>query len=113
MTNELIERKWITHFCSTGPKSYSYITNLNNEIVHIKGFSLNNKNVKEKLNFVSLHSCVQNKDQVIEIKYEDKISRDKLNHVFKQDETKIFSFTFNKHVVKNNFYTVPYGFLGE
>ena len=59
LANELIKGEWITHFCSTGPKSYSYITNLNNEIVHIKGFSLNNKNVKEKLHFVSLHSCVE------------------------------------------------------
>ena len=106
MTNELSCGEWITHFCSSGPKSYSYITNLNNEIVHIKGFSLNNKNVKEKLNFISFHSCIENKNPVIEIKHEDKI-----NHVFKQDEIKIFSFTFNKRVVKKNFYTVPYGFL--
>ena len=113
LTNELSCDEWITHFCSTGPKSYSYITNLNNEIVHIKGFSLNNKAVKEKLNFISLHSCLENKNKIIEIKYEDKITRDKLNHVFKQDETKIFSFTFNKRVVKNDFYTVPYGFLDD
>ena len=111
LTNELSTDEWITHFCSTGPKSYSYITNLNNEIVHIKGFCLNNKDVKEKLNFISLQCCLENKNQIIEIKYKDKISRDKLNHVFKQDECKTFSFTFNKRVVKNDFYSIPYGFL--
>ena len=111
LTNELDTDEWITQFCSTGPKSYSYITNLNNEIVHIKGFSLNNKDVKEKLNFISLKACLENKNQMIEIKYKDKITRNKLNYVFKQDETKIFSFTFNKRIVKNDFYSTPYGFL--
>ena len=110
LTNELNIDEWITHFCSTGPKSYSYITNLNNEIIHIKGFSLNNKDVKEKLNFISLQSCLENKNQLIEICYKDKITRNKLNYVFKQDETKIFSFTFNKRVVKTDFYSYPYGF---
>ena len=110
LTDELNVGEWITHFCSTGPKSYSYITNLDNEIVHIMGFSLNNKDVKEKLNFISLQSCLENKNQKIEIVYKDKISRDKLNHVFKQDENKLFSFTFNKRVVKPDFYSIPYGF---
>ena len=111
LTNELADNEWITHFCSSGPKSYSYITNLNKETIHIKGFSLNNENVKEKLNFLSLHSCIENKNQIINIKYVDKISKDKLNHIFKADEEKNFSFTFNKRVVKDDFYTVPYGFL--
>ena len=111
LTNELADNEWITHFCSSGPKSYSYIKNLNKEIVHIKGFSLNNENVKEKLNFLSLHSCIENKNRIINIKYIDKISKDKLNHIFKADEEKNFSFTFNKCVVKDDFYTVPYGFL--
>ena len=47
LTNELPDDEWITHFCSTGPKSYSYITNLNKETVHIKGLSLNNEGVKK------------------------------------------------------------------
>ena len=89
-----------TQFCSTGPKSYSYITNLNNEIVHIKGFNLSNTKIKEKLNLISLRSCVENNDQIIEIKYENKITRDKLNHIFLQDEDKMFSFTFNKVSLK-------------
>ena len=110
LINELTEGEWITQFCSTGPKSYSYITNLNNEIVHIKGFNLSNTKIKGKLNFISLRSCVENNDQIIEIKYENKITRDKLNHIFLQDEDKMFSFTFNKRVVKNNVYTIPYGF---
>ena len=73
---------------------------------------MNNDNVKEKLNFLSLHSCIENKNQVINIKYVDKISQDKLNHIFKADEEKNVSFTFNKRVVKDDFYSVPYGFLG-
>ena len=59
---------------------------------------------------ISLRSCVENNDQIIVIKYENKITRDKLNHIFLQDEDKMFSFTLNKRVVKNNFYTIPYGF---
>ena len=111
LTNELPDNEWITQFCSSGPKSYSYITNLNNETVHIKGFSLNNEDVKQKLNFLSIRTCVENKDQIINIKYTDKITKDKLNHIFKADEEKKFSFTFNKRVVKDDFYTVPYGFI--
>ena len=66
--------------------------------------------LKEKFYFISLRSCVENNDQIIKIKYENKITRDKLNHIFLQDEDKMFSFTFNKRVVKNNVYTIPYGF---
>ena len=111
LTNELADDEWITHFCSSGPKSYSYITNLNKETVHIKGFSLNNEEVKQKLNFLSIRTCIEDKNQIIDIKYTDKITKDKLNHIFKADEEKKFSFTFNKRVVKDDFYTVPYGFL--
>ena len=97
-TNFLAEQDvdLVVYSDKSGPKSYSYITNLNKETVHIKGFSLNNDNVKEKLNFLSLCSCIENKNQVINIKYVDKISKDKLNHIFKADEEKNFSFTFNK-----------------
>ena len=111
LTNELADDEWITHFCSSGPKSYSYITNLNKETVHIKGFSLNNEEVKQKLNFLSIRTCIEDKNQIIDIKYTDKITKDNLNHIFKANEEKKFSFTFNKRVVKDDCYIVPYGFL--
>ena len=61
LTNELVKKNcseiWIMEFCSTGPKCYSYITKKyenfeenmkeREEVVHIKGFSLTNKDVRE------------------------------------------------------------------
>ena len=38
LTTELEECEWITKFCSTGPKSYAYRTNFENETVHINGY---------------------------------------------------------------------------
>ena len=58
--------------------SYWYITNTDNEVIHIKGFSLNNKK----------------RNQIIEIKYQNKITGDKRHHVFLEDKNKTFSFYF-------------------
>ena len=43
MVSELSENKHITSFCSTGSKSYTYTTNIQNKITHVKGFKIANK----------------------------------------------------------------------
>ena len=100
---------YITQFCSTGPKSYSYITNHNDEIVHAKGFSLKG-DAKYKITFNSIKKCVENNHKIIEVNYEEKISRDNQQNVFVCKEIKKFKFTFDKRVILDNFFTIPYGY---
>ncbi|CAB3977264.1 DNA polymerase [Paramuricea clavata] len=87
MTDELVEKrttaKWITQFCSAGPKSYSYRTNVytrtnddgttteqSDEIVHVKGFSLKGP-VKKILTFDTIRECVEDPSKKIEITYRE------------------------------------------
>jgi hypothetical protein len=59
LTNELQPGEFITHFVSGGPKNYAYRTNLNNECVKVKGFSLHaaNRNVFTMENMKNLVEC--------------------------------------------------------
>ena len=66
------------------------------ELVHVKGFSLTNKDVRKKINFLSLSSCVNNREQVIEIRYANKIVRNNKQQIRVENEVKKFSFTFDK-----------------
>ena len=43
MVSELQENEHITSFCSTGLKSNTYTTNLQNEITYVKGFQIKKK----------------------------------------------------------------------
>ena len=110
LTNELNDGEWIESFYSTGPKCYSYVTNLGETIVHVKGFSLKGEG-KNKINFESMKQTVEDIQNKIEIKYTDVISRTKTQKVYTEDETKIFSFTFDKRIVNDDFTTLPFGYF--
>ena len=124
MTDELKQKGaseiWIEQFCSTGPKSYSYRTNLyktrnddgveiekQNKVVHVKGFLLKGE-AKKRITFESILSCVENQNKIIEITYKENISRDYMQNIVVQDHTKKFKFTFDERVVLPNFLTVAY-----
>ena len=79
--------------------------------MHVKGFSLANKDVRKKINFLSLSSCVNNREQVIEITYANKIVRNNKQQIRVENEVKKFSFTFDKRVIREDFTTVPFGYL--
>lgn len=115
-----VSGKWIEEFCSSSPKSYAYKTNLysvtDNEgkvmhkrdsVVHAKGFSLKGD---RQITFDSISSRVWDSEKIITVTYKDSICRDKQQKVFVQDTSKKFQFTFDKHVVLPNFFTVPYGY---
>ena len=51
LTNELDEGEQIVDFCPTGPKFYSFLTNLGRSVVHMKGFGLNKGNARCNLKF--------------------------------------------------------------
>ena len=126
LTDELEQENaseiWIEQFCSTGPKSYSYRTNLykkrdkngnefekRDEVVHVKGFSLKGP-AKEKITFESIQSCIEDHNKTIEIEYKQNISRNNMQNVFVEDDIKTFKFTFDKRVILSNFFTVPFGY---
>ena len=49
-TNDLKDDEYITHFVSSGPKSYGYTINLGCKAVKLKGMTLNHENA-QTLNF--------------------------------------------------------------
>ena len=51
LTNKLRGGEWIKRFCSTGSKCYSFQTNLNREVVHVKGFLLKEKGYSREILF--------------------------------------------------------------
>ena len=110
LTNELNEGEWIESFCSSGPKCYSYVTNLGKSIVHAKGFSLKGEG-KDKITFESMKRTMENNQNKIEITYTDVISRTRTQMVYTKDETKVFSFTFDKRIVQDDFTTLPFGYF--
>ena len=73
MTNEL-SSKGITHFFSTGPKSYSFKYGCNEEKSAIKGFTLNHEN-SCLLNQDSLSKVVKKQIREITIVNENKITQ--------------------------------------
>jgi cytochrome c-type biogenesis protein CcmE len=128
MTDELYEKntteKWIEQFCTTGPKSYSYRTNeyirtLDNgetkkekdEVVRAKGFTLKGQ-AKEKMTFDSISACIKDKKKEIEIVYRDFVRENSQNIAVKKN-TKKFKFTFDKRIIRNDFTTVPFGYILE
>ena len=75
----------------------------------MKGFSLKGEG-KEKMTFEAMKRLVENKGNKIEIKYTDIISCTKMQMVCTKDETKIFSFTFDKRIINDDFTTLPFGY---
>ena len=120
-TNELSPGEYIQDFVSSGGKSYAYRTNCNNQVVKLKGFTLNHK-ASQLLNFDSIQNLVlhwvqpeafpfDNDNSYIEIVYE-KIKRNKVTcKLATNTEAKRYSVTYNKRVVDpETFNTFPYGY---
>ena len=98
MTDEL-EGKVITHFVSTGPKSYSFIYGNNEQKSAIKGFTLNQQN-NSLLNHDSLSKIVRKQIREITIVNESKITR-KNREIVNEYCEKVFKFGYDKRVIKN------------
>ena len=103
LMNELEENKRVVEFCSTSPKCYSFKTNKNHKVIHVKGFSLK---VLLKVNF-HLKNCINNKKRKIEVEWNVQ------QVVCTETETKKFQFTFDKQVGLDDFTPVPFGFVSD
>jgi hypothetical protein len=116
LTSELGEGDYITKFCSTGPKSYAYVTKSNKSVCHVKGITLNVRNsvLINAFTFSKLlKDTIANKVdglQKISVKNDNKITRDKKTfEIENRVESKDFKLVYNKRVLFPDFTTLPYG----
>lgn len=111
-TDEL-EGKYITHWVSTGPKSYAYTLNNLSEKCKIKGFYLNYEN-SQFLNHKAMSKMIKGEIKNMTIVEENKITRDhKTKNIVSKYQEKLFSFDYDKRVVNkindDHIDTLPYG----
>ena len=117
LTNEIEPPNYICEFVSGGPKNYSYKlqtpdTSGNQYICKIKGISLN-FSAAQKINFHSMKQLILHDDtNSIKITDPHKIKRNKKSTEIETVQTvKTYNFTYDKHIVKDDFITYPYGYF--
>jgi len=102
----------IIKFVATGPKSYHYQTDTGKTVTKVKGFTLHHKNA-EKINAETMEQLIASEIHSVTVKNEE-ITRDpKTKQLVNRDQTKTFSFDFDKRIIIDNFDTVPYGYIEE
>ncbi|MCP4458736.1 MAG: hypothetical protein GY816_12045 [Cytophagales bacterium] len=110
---------YISEFVSGGPKNYGYRVSLpsgeEKECIKIKGHSLNysvsrvlNFNLMKELVFEFAQGSSENKE--VKVNYRQ-IRRKEGPTVTTVSGEKIYRIVYNKRVVKNNFETIPYGYM--
>jgi len=121
-TNELKEGQFITHFVSSGPKSYAFVTNDGERTTKLKGFTLNHE-VSRLLNFDSICRLVlfwadpeanplpDDEQSHVEVTY-GKIRRNKYEFkLFSREEVKRFKVTYSKRqLIPHTYDTLPFGY---
>ena len=114
LTDEL-DGDHITTFVSGGPKNYAYETNRGKTACKVRGITLNFR-TQNKVNFNVLCDMVYlnaSSDDVhnISVDIPLKTVRDRsIKSVLTRNESKDYRFVCSKHVIVNNFDTLPYGF---
>jgi hypothetical protein len=117
LTNELDEGEHITEFCSTGAKSYVYLTNTGKKVCRLKGFTLNHKN-SLLINFEVMRDMVlsqkiqgnPNLKTVVTIN-DKKIRRKKYQcKIYNTKEVKKYRAVYNKRIILPDLTTVPFGY---
>lgn len=111
LSSELKDGEYITTFISTGPKSYSYVTNKGIEITHVKGFKFKRNRGDQGINPNYLYEMLENHNVSFEIQNTDTFRVNPQLHICKKNELKNFSFTFDKRQILQNYTTVPWGYI--
>lgn len=108
-TDEL-DGEYIVEFVALGPKNYAYLTSSGHMVCKIRGFTLNHKN-SQVLNFEVLKEIVQTSDTKVIETENFKITRDiKKMKINTKIEKKRYKFNFDKRVIRDDFFTFPYGY---
>lgn len=117
LASELEEGETILKFASLGAKNYAFITNKGNVSVHVRGFSMNIKDVNNKINFdtmkeLLLKTIINNEKGCITTSDEFKIRRDKnKRRLITVKESREYAFTYIKQrICKDTLSVVPYGY---
>ena len=106
MVSELSKNEHITSFCSTG---YTYTTNLQHEITHVKGFKITNK--LDHISANSIYQTLANRKQNLKQIISNKITITNKLDIKHEKSIKTFTFTFDKQSIdNNNFKTYPWGY---
>ena len=99
---------YLKNFIATGPISYAHINNKDEITTHIKGFTLNVRNI-EKLSFENICAIIDGEMEKISVTNPDHFLRShKKKSVRLRELTKEFKIDFDKRVVQSNFTTLPY-----
>ena len=101
--------EYIICFSSTGPKSYTFITNKNREIIHVKGFRRNNL-LSNAIKPCYMYKMLDDRRMQFVIK-EKQFKVNSNLYITDEEIEKIFSFTFDKRMLKSNLETVPWGYV--
>ncbi len=115
LTSELDIDDYIVEGVFPGPKNYAFKTKNNHSVCKVKCFTLN-YTAEQSINFDSMKDMIlnfQNASDKIEINVEQSsIKRDKKTwNVFSEIKNKVFSHVYDKRIVKDDFTTIPYGYI--
>ena len=117
LTYELNEGEHITEFCSSGAKSYVYLTNTGKKVCRLKGFTLNYEN-SLLINFEVMRDMVlsqkiqRNPDLKTVVTINNKkIRRNKYQcKIYNAKEVKRYRAVYNKRIIMPDLTTVPFGY---
>ena len=111
LTDDLKPGEFITEFCRTSAKSYSYITNFRNCSPKMKRFTLNRK-AKQVTNFSNMKAMLLEPfSRVLNVHYPFTIQRNKRTLELRAVElNKKFEVTYDKRVILNDLSTVSFGY---
>ena len=108
---------WIVDFVSCGAKNYAYKLNTGEVVCKVRGFSLN-YSASQIVNLDSMKDALISwknkieKPKMVTIKM--MILRDKLKaNVYTLEMPKSYGVVYNKHIVMDDYTTLPYGFLKQ
>lgn len=109
-TDEVGGDNWIDEFVSAGPKNYAFKLNNGETVCKVKGFTLNYK-ASTILNMEAIKNIVLNDHQQKYGVESNSFLRSKYNWtITTKPMIKIYGFIYDKRVIKEDFYTYPYGF---
>jgi len=112
LTNEITpDQKHIVEYVSGGPKNDAFRTLYGSEVCKVRGFTLNFTNSR-LVNFDAVKDLiVNNTGKSITVTIPSKISRDsRKRKLYNRKEDKEYKIVYTKRVVKQDFWTYPYGY---
>ena len=111
LTDELPSGHHISTFIGAGPKNYAYKVSNGDEVLKVRGFTLNYRNA-QVLNYDSVRELLLNRPKdTMTVPECNKIVRDPVTQtLFNRPEAKTYSVVYTKRRLVDNMDTVPFGY---